>query len=114
MGSAEAQPSTDAPPASIWEGVYATFAEARGDAAFESQRWLDQIAAASQAPAAANSSGYILYPIAASMLSRHRPLRVICEYPTPSGARPFRSALYLCPACWAARTKSWVNGKTVR
>ncbi len=77
MGSAEAQRSTDAPPASIWEGVYATFAEARGDAAFESQRWLDQIAAASQAPAAANSSGYILYPIAASMLSRHRPLRVL-------------------------------------
>ena len=50
MGSAEAQRSTDAPPASIWEGVYSTFAEARGDAAFESQRWLDQIAAASQAP----------------------------------------------------------------
>lgn len=76
MGS-EAQHKLDTPPASVWEGVYATFAEARGDAAFESQRWLDQIAAASQAPAAAISAEYILYPIAASMLSPHRVLRVL-------------------------------------
>ena len=36
---------------------------------------------------------------------RQRPLRVICEYPTPSCCRPFRSLLNWKPACCAASMK---------
>lgn len=66
-------------PNSIWEGLYDSFAQAGGDAAFESATWLDQIASASRTATAHSGSGYILSIVAAVLANRTgtAPLRVL-------------------------------------
>lgn len=75
------------PPASIWEGVFATFAEAREtQRVFESRGWLDRLADGHRSRAQAHAgpdrepiltADYILYPVAAATAARVSPLKVL-------------------------------------
>jgi putative methyltransferase (TIGR04325 family) len=76
-------------PASLWSGVFSSFAEARGDrAVFEADHWVGrQVASLAQAVAAAKdpspisagsrTADYILYPVAAALSATRRPVRIL-------------------------------------
>lgn len=79
--------SAGALPASIWEGIYSSFAEAQGvGEVFAASTWVERLTTDYRERKAAHASGslktaittdYVLYPVAALAALRKEPLRIL-------------------------------------